>query len=224
MLVITRLPLATASDERSGLPLLGYVVERAADPQLVRMVAVESERTLAFDGVHQLLVPFLPATDRLPEPQRRALGVALGLVSGPPANPFLVGLAAPTLLADAAEVRPVSAGPAADSGSRWKRPRSVRRATVGNQSGPHLVRRGTSSVNRIRNTGKRSRCPGGSPPAASVRVRRSTLGRSFRQASMRRQPDAGLPGRRGKRRGWPSDGTTRPGAAGCGIEKAGWGR
>ena len=87
--------------------LLGYVVERAADLQLVRMVAVESEKTLGFAGVHQLLVPFLPAVDRLPEPQRRALGVAFGLVGGPPADPFLVGLAALTLLADAAEVRPV---------------------------------------------------------------------------------------------------------------------
>ena len=87
--------------------LLGYAVERAADLQLVRTVAVESEKALGFAAVHQLLVPFLPAVDRLPEPQRRALGVAFGLVGGPPADPFLVGLAALTLLADAAEVRPV---------------------------------------------------------------------------------------------------------------------
>ena len=87
--------------------LLDYAVERAADLQIVRTVAVESEMALGFAAVHQLLVPFLPGVDRLPEPQRRALGVAFGLVSGPPADPFLVGLAVLTLLADAAEVRPV---------------------------------------------------------------------------------------------------------------------
>ena len=87
--------------------LLDYAVERAADLQVVRTVAVESEKTLGFAAVHQLLVPHLPAMDRLPEPQRRALGVAFGLVSGPPADPFLVGLGVLTLLSDAAEVRPV---------------------------------------------------------------------------------------------------------------------
>jgi DNA-binding CsgD family transcriptional regulator len=70
-------------------------------------VAVEAEKTLGFAGVHQLLVPLLPAVDRLPEPQGRALGVAFGLVTGPAADPFLVGLAALTLLSDAAEDRPV---------------------------------------------------------------------------------------------------------------------
>jgi DNA-binding CsgD family transcriptional regulator len=87
--------------------LLGHAVEQAADMQVVRMVAVESEKSLGFAAVHQLLVPFVPALDRLPEPQRRALGVAFGLESGLPADPFLVGLAVLTLLSDAAEVRPV---------------------------------------------------------------------------------------------------------------------
>ena len=87
--------------------LLDYAVERAADLQVVRMVAVESEKSLGFAAVHQLLVPFLHHVDRLPEPQRRALGVAFGLESGPPADPFLVGLAVLTLLSDAAEARPV---------------------------------------------------------------------------------------------------------------------
>ncbi|HTF49762.1 MAG TPA: LuxR C-terminal-related transcriptional regulator [Pseudonocardia sp.] len=87
--------------------LLDYAVERAADLQIRRTVAVESERTLGFAAVHQLLFPLLPAVDRLPEPQQRALDVAFGLVSGPPADPFLVGLAVLTLLSDTARVRPV---------------------------------------------------------------------------------------------------------------------
>ena len=87
--------------------LLGYAVEHAGDLQIVRTVAVESEMVLAFAAVHQLLSPLLPGTNRLPEPQRRALNVAFGLVNGSPADPFLVGLAALTLFADAAEERPV---------------------------------------------------------------------------------------------------------------------
>jgi predicted ATPase len=87
--------------------LLGHAVQHADGVQVVRMVAVESEKNLGFAAVHQLLVPFLPIVDRLPEPQRRALGVAFGLVSGPPADRFLVGLAVLTLLSDVAETRPV---------------------------------------------------------------------------------------------------------------------
>jgi hypothetical protein len=87
--------------------LLGHVVAHAEDMQVVRILAVESEKHLGFAAAHQLLMQFLPALDRLPEPQCRALSVAFGLVSGPPADPFLVGLAALTLLSDAAESRPV---------------------------------------------------------------------------------------------------------------------
>ena len=87
--------------------LLGHAAARAEDMKVVRMGAVESEHHLAFAAAHQLLVPFLPALDSLPEPQRRALSVAFGLVSGPPADPFMVGLAALTLLSDAAETQPV---------------------------------------------------------------------------------------------------------------------
>jgi predicted ATP-dependent serine protease len=87
--------------------LLDYAVERAEDLQIVRTVAVESEMAMGFAAVHQLLVPLLPVADRLPEPQQRALDVAFGLVSGPPADLFLVGLAVLTLLAHVAEVRPV---------------------------------------------------------------------------------------------------------------------
>jgi hypothetical protein len=87
--------------------LLGYAVSLADDMRVARLVAVESECHLGFAAVHRLLMPFLPALDRLPEPQRRALSVAFGLVAGAPADPFMVGLGALTLLSDAAEVQPV---------------------------------------------------------------------------------------------------------------------
>ena len=96
-----------------GLPgvgksaLLDYAVESAADVQVVRTVAVEPEQGLGFAAVHQLLLPLLPALHRLPQPQRRALGVVLGSVGGPPSELFLVGLAVLTLLSDAATKRPL---------------------------------------------------------------------------------------------------------------------
>ena len=96
-----------------GLPgvgksaLLDYAVESAADVQVVRTVAVEPEQGLGFAAVHQLLLPLLPAMHRLPQPQRRALGVVLGSVGGPPSELFLVGLAVLTLLSDAATKRPL---------------------------------------------------------------------------------------------------------------------
>jgi DNA-binding CsgD family transcriptional regulator len=87
--------------------LLEQAIDSAPDLQILRLVAVESETALGFAAVHQLLRPLLPAVERLPEPQRRALGVCFGLVSGPPADPFLIGLAVLTLLADAAGTRPL---------------------------------------------------------------------------------------------------------------------
>src|SRR5262249_60103923 len=52
-------------------------------------------------------VPFLDGLEQLPAPQRQALGSAFGLVAGPAPDRFLVGLAALTLLTDAAAQRPV---------------------------------------------------------------------------------------------------------------------
>ena len=62
---------------------------------------------MGFAGLHQLLVPFLGGLDGLPGLQRQALGSAFGLVAGPPPDRFLVGLAALTLLTDAAAARSV---------------------------------------------------------------------------------------------------------------------
>ena len=53
--------------------LLDYAAECAADLQVVRIAAVQSETSLGFAAVHRLLLPFLHSVDRLPGPQRRAL-------------------------------------------------------------------------------------------------------------------------------------------------------
>src|SRR4051794_9266423 len=87
--------------------LLQQAIGSAPDLHVLRVLAVESEMALGFAAVHQLVRPLLPALDRLPEPQRRALGICFGLVSGPPADRFLIGLAVLTLLADAGASRPV---------------------------------------------------------------------------------------------------------------------
>jgi AAA ATPase domain len=87
--------------------LLQYAAESAGDMLVTRVVGVESEMELGFAGLQQSLIPFLPPLERLAAPQRDALGSAFGLVAAPPPDLFLVGLAALTLLADAAVERPV---------------------------------------------------------------------------------------------------------------------
>ena len=87
--------------------LLGYAADAASDMRLCGVTGVESEIGLEFAALHQLLIPFLPGIGELPGPQRLALQVAFGMADGPPADLFLVGLAALTLLARAAEEQPV---------------------------------------------------------------------------------------------------------------------
>lgn len=89
--------------------LLDYAVHHARDMEVERIVAVESEKNFGFAAVHELLAPFLPMVDRIPEPQRRALNVAFGIESGPHADPFLVGLAVLSLLSESAKARPLLA-------------------------------------------------------------------------------------------------------------------
>ena len=62
---------------------------------------------LAFAGLHQLCAPMLDRLERLPGPQRDALGAAFGLSAGHAPDRFLVGLAVLSLLAEVAEERPL---------------------------------------------------------------------------------------------------------------------
>jgi hypothetical protein len=60
--------------------------------------------TAADSGLHQLCVPLLDHLGDLPPPQRDALATVFGLSAGPAPDPFLVGLAALTLVAQAPAV------------------------------------------------------------------------------------------------------------------------
>jgi DNA-binding CsgD family transcriptional regulator len=87
--------------------LLEYLVRRASGGAVARAAGVESEMELAFAGLHQLCAPFVDRLDRLPGPQRDALGTAFGLRDGEAPDRFLVGLAVLSLLSDVAEDRPL---------------------------------------------------------------------------------------------------------------------
>src|SRR5207244_6425238 len=87
--------------------LLEYVVEQASGCRVARAAGVQSEMELAFAGLQQLCVPILDRLERLPAPQRDALGTAFGLTSGGAPDRFLVGLAVLGLLSAAADERPL---------------------------------------------------------------------------------------------------------------------
>jgi len=69
---------------------------------VVRAVDVESEMELAFAALQPLWGPMPDRLDRLPGPQRDALGVAFGLSAEDSPDRFLVGLAALSLLSEVA--------------------------------------------------------------------------------------------------------------------------
>src|SRR5215203_3081547 len=87
--------------------LLDYAVEAASDFRVARTVGVEGEMELPFAALQQLCSPSLDLLERLPDPQRDAMEVALGLSAGLTPNPFLVGLAVLNLLSEAAEEQPL---------------------------------------------------------------------------------------------------------------------
>jgi hypothetical protein len=120
--------LADARRSRSGIlvvrgeagvgksALLDHAAGRAEGMTVLRAAGVESEAELPFAALHQLLRPVLGLASRLPEPQAAALAGALGL--GPAGergadggsegrDRFLVSVAVLSLLAEAADARPV---------------------------------------------------------------------------------------------------------------------
>src|ERR1700736_2770948 len=87
--------------------LLEDATASAAGMRIARVAGVESEMELAYAALQQLCAPMLEGLERLPDPQRQALGVVFGLRAGEPRDRFLVGLAVLSLLGDAARERPL---------------------------------------------------------------------------------------------------------------------
>lgn len=87
--------------------LLHTVLDAASGCRVVHVTGVESEFELPFAGLHQLCGPMLDRAEALPAPQRDALAIAFGLVSGPSPDRLMVGLAALTLLSEVCESQPL---------------------------------------------------------------------------------------------------------------------
>jgi hypothetical protein len=86
--------------------LLEQAIASAFDFRVARAVGVESEMELAFAGLQLLCAPMLDLLDRLRAPPRDALATAFGLAAGGAPDRFLVGLAALTLVSEAAAPQP----------------------------------------------------------------------------------------------------------------------
>ena len=87
--------------------LIESAVSSAQGFQVFRTVGNEAEMELPFAALQQLCRPGLDELERLPVPQRDALGVAFGLRPGDPPDRLLVGLAVLSLIAELAARQPV---------------------------------------------------------------------------------------------------------------------
>ena len=87
--------------------LLEDARDQAGDMRVLSGAGVESEAQLPFAALHQIVRPVLGHVESLPQPQAAALRGALGLAAGGGEDRFLVSLAVLSLLAEAAEDRPL---------------------------------------------------------------------------------------------------------------------
>jgi DNA-binding CsgD family transcriptional regulator len=89
--------------------LLEYAVEQAQRMTVIRALGVETEAELEFSALHELCNPLLDVLTEIPERQAEALRGALGIASVEIADQFTIGAATLSLLAAAAEKRPLLA-------------------------------------------------------------------------------------------------------------------
>jgi DNA-binding CsgD family transcriptional regulator len=87
--------------------LLDYLAERASGCSVARAAGIQSEMELPYAGLHQLCWPMRDELQRLPGPQRDALGTVFGVHQGDAPNRFLVGLAVLSLLSEVAGKQPL---------------------------------------------------------------------------------------------------------------------
>jgi DNA-binding CsgD family transcriptional regulator len=87
--------------------LLQYCARQATGFRVAEIAGVEAEMELPFAGLQQLCAPMLDQLGALPDPQRDALKVALGLAAGDTPAPFLVAMAALSLLSAVGEQQPL---------------------------------------------------------------------------------------------------------------------
>ena len=80
--------------------LLDHLLDRASDVYVAHIAGTELEMELAYAGLHQLCGPMLHHLEKLPIPQREALGVAFGLHEGKTPDQFLLAMAVLSLLAE----------------------------------------------------------------------------------------------------------------------------
>ncbi|MER5525193.1 AAA family ATPase [Streptomyces sp. NPDC002677] len=103
--------LLLVGDPGLGKTALLAEAARAAGAAGTRVLATtgrESERDLAFAGLHQLLRPVLDRVAGLPPRQAEALRGAFGLSADPaPPDPLLTGIAVLTLLSELSDERPL---------------------------------------------------------------------------------------------------------------------
>ncbi len=87
--------------------LLDHLSRTASGSTVTRTTGIPAEQQLEFAALQALCGGFLDRVDRLAEPQREALGVALGLRAGPAPDRLLVGLGFLALLSDLAADGPL---------------------------------------------------------------------------------------------------------------------
>jgi DNA-binding CsgD family transcriptional regulator len=92
---------------KSALLAYAAAAGRAAEMMVLGVTGVEWESDLAFAGLHGLLWPIVDELASVPETQREPLAAALGLAPGEGRDRFLVSAGALSLLAAAAECKPI---------------------------------------------------------------------------------------------------------------------